>query len=74
MLSILNRIKRLPVQTEESLNDAMGLIVQLEEPGSILEWCRWVRKEAMALRTAEAYESCGRPIFWPDDTILTITW
>ena len=79
MLSILNRIKRLPEQTEESLNDAMGLIVQLEEPGSILEWCRWVRQEARVLRTAEAYEIVRKTYFLAgrynfDDFMVAMEW
>lgn len=77
--NILEKIKRLPEQTEESLNDAMGLIVQLEEPGSILEWCRWVRKEARILRTAEAYEIVRKTYFLAgrynfDDFMVAMEW
>ncbi len=77
--NILEKIKRLPEQTEETLNDAVGLIVQLEEPADILEWCRWVRKEAMALRTAEAYEIVRKTYFLAgrynfDDYMVACEW
>lgn len=54
--NVLERIKSLPKQTEESLNDALGLIVQIEDIPKLLKWLRWVRKEAMAIRTAGALE------------------
>ena len=47
--NILNKIKNLPKQTEESLNDALGLAVQIEDVPTKLYWLRWVRKEAMKL-------------------------
>ena len=53
---ILEKIKSLPAQTEDSLNDALGLIVQIGDPKKIMEWSRWVRREAMALRTSSALE------------------
>ena len=58
--NLLNRIKRLPKQTEESLNDALGLIVQMEGG---LEWLRWVRTEATLLRTAESLEIVRKTYF-----------
>lgn len=74
--NLLNRIKRLPKQTEESLNDALGLIVQMEGG---LEWLRWVRKEATLLRTAESLEIVrktymlgGRYNF--DDFMIAMEW
>ena len=77
--NVLNRIKSLSVQTEESLNDALGLVVQLEDPKKIVEWARWVRREAMALRTAEAlvvvrktYMLCGKYNF--DDFMIAMEW
>lgn len=51
---VLYRIKAQLQQTEESLEDAMGLIVQIEDRKVLLEWLRWVRKEAMLLKTAGA--------------------
>ena len=77
--NVLNRIKNLPKQTEESLNDALGLVVQLEEPREIVEWCRWIRGEAMKLRTAESYEIIRKTYFLAgrhnfDDFMIAMEW
>ena len=63
IISILERIKQLPSQSEESLNDALGLIVQLGTREELLEWLRWVRKEAMTLRSAESLEIVRKTYF-----------
>lgn len=60
---VLNRIKNLPQQTEESLNDALALIVQLEDRPVLLEWLRWVRKEATVLRSAAGLEIVKKTYF-----------
>lgn len=61
--NVLNRIKRLPAQTEESLNDALGLIVQIEDPKEIIEWCIWVRSEARKLLSVEGFEITKKTYF-----------
>lgn len=76
---LLDRIRRQPVQTEESLNDALGLIVQLEDPKDIVAWCRWVRSEARKLRTAEALEIVRKTYFLAgrynfDDYMIACEW
>ena len=77
--NVLNRIKRLPQQTEESLNDALGLIVQLEDPKEIVEWCKWVRSEAMKIRSVDAYEVIKKTYFLAgkynfDDFMIAMEW
>ena len=76
---VLNRIKSMPKQTEETLNDALGLLIQIEDVDVMMEWLRWVRKEAMTLRTAEALEIVrktymrgGRHNF--DDFMIAMEW
>lgn len=76
---VLNRIKNLPTQTEESLNDALGLVVQLTEPEKILEWTRWIRREARELRTPEALEIVRKCYFLAgqhnfDDFMIAMEW
>lgn len=63
LLNLIERIKRLSQQTEESLNDALGLIVQLEDPHAIVAECKWVRSEARKLRTPEALEIVRKTYF-----------
>lgn len=77
--SVLEKIKSLPKQTEDSLNDALGLIVQLEDMKALLEWLRWVRKEAMAFRTATALEIVRKTYFLGgqhsfDDYMVACEW
>jgi predicted phage terminase large subunit-like protein len=76
---VLNRIKNLPQQTEESLNDALGLVVQIQDVADLLEWCRWVRREAMKLRTAAALEIVRKTYFLGgkhsfDDYMVACEW
>lgn len=76
---VLKRIKALPKQTEETLTDAMSLVVQLEETESLLSWLRWVRKEAMAIRTAGALEIVRQTYFVGglhsfDDYMIACEW
>ena len=63
MLTYLERIKALPRQTEESLNDALGIAVQLEDPKDIVACTRWVRQEAKELRTEGAYDIIRKSYF-----------
>lgn len=77
--NVLNKIKYLPKQTEETLNDAFALVVQLEEPEKILEWTHWIRREARGLRTSKAldivkkcYFLAGRYNF--DDFMIAMEW
>ena len=75
-IDILNRIKALPCQTEESLNDALDLIIQTAPPR---EWLLWVRKEAMKLRTVPALEIVKRTYFYGgvdnfDDFMVAMEW
>ena len=79
MQKILERIRNLPKQTDESLNDALGLIVQLEEPGEILPWCAWVRSEVRKLRTVEGLEIARKAYFLAgkynfDDYMIACEW
>lgn len=79
MQKILERIKHLPRQTEESLNDALGLVVQLDDPQGIVAWCRWVRLEARRLRTAASFEILRKTYFLAgryhfDDFMIAMEW
>jgi hypothetical protein len=60
---VLNRIKGLRRQTEDSLKDALGLAVQLEDRSVLLEWLRWIRKEATLLKSAEGLEIVKKTYF-----------
>lgn len=54
-IPIIERIKRLPKQTEESLKDAFGLLLGVEDRRSVDHYVRWVRSEAQKIRSTEMY-------------------
>lgn len=55
-IPIIERIKRLSRQTEESLRDAFGLLLGVEDRKSVDHYVRWVRSEAQKIKSAEMYE------------------
>ena len=55
-IPIIERIKRLPKQTEESLQDAFGLLLGVEDRRSVDHYVRWIRSEAQKIRSAAMYE------------------
>ena len=77
--TVLKRIQALPQQNEDSLNDALGLLVQLENTADLMEWNRWVRREAMKLRTEGALEIVKKTYFLGakysfDEFMIAMEW
>ena len=77
--NLLNKIKNLSKQTEETLVDALSLVIQSEDAGAYLDWLRWIRKEAMKLRTAESLEIVRKTYFIAakynfDDYMIACEW
>lgn len=78
-ISVIEKIKRLPVQTEESLRDAFSVLLSVEERKSVDHYIKWIRSEAKQLRTAEAYELIKRTYFYAgqysfDDFMVAMEW
>jgi hypothetical protein len=56
-IEIIEKIMRMPEQTEETLTDVFSLLLGVEDRKSVDHYVRWVRAEAMKLKTAaEVYE------------------
>ena len=77
--TLLYRIMKMPYQTEESLNDALGLVIQLESVPKMLEWLRWIRGEARKIRTTEGLEIVRKTYFTAakhnfDDFMIAMEW
>ena len=77
--TVLKRIQNLPQQTEDSLNDALGLLVQFENTADLMEWNKWVRREAMKLRTEGALEIVKKTYFLGakysfDEFMIAMEW
>ena len=52
-ISIIEKIKRFQKQTEETLTDVFSILLGIEDRKSVDHYVRWVRSEAMKIRTAE---------------------
>lgn len=55
-IEAIEKIMRLSQQTEETLKDAMGVLLWCEERKPLDDYIRWVRAEARKLRSPVAYE------------------
>ena len=78
-IPVIEKIKRLPVQTEESLRDAFSVLLSVEDRKSVDHYVKWIRSEAKQLRTAEAYELIKRTYFYAgqysfDDFMVAMEW
>lgn len=63
-IAVIERIKRLSKQTEESLRDAFSVLMSIEDRKSVDSHVRWVREEAKKIRSADMYELIKRTYFY----------
>ena len=78
-IAVIERIKKLPKQTEETLQDALSVLFSIEDRKSVDQYVKWIRSEAKKLRTAEAYEIIKRTYFYAgqysfDDFMVAMEW
>ena len=78
-ITVIERIKKLPRQTEESLRDALSVLFSIEDRKSVDHYVKWIRAEAMKLRTAEAYDIIKRTYLFAgqysfDDFMVAMEW
>ena len=78
-LPIIEKIKKLPRQTEESLGDAFSILQGVEDRRSVDHYVRWVRSEARKIKSPEAlklvrqtYMFAGQYSF--DDFMIAMEW
>ena len=55
-IPIIEKIKRLPKQTEESLKDVFSLLLGVEDRKSVDHYVKWVRSEAYKIKSTEMYD------------------
>ena len=77
-IEIIEKIKRLP-QTEETLTDVFSLLLGVEDRKSVDGYVRWVRSEAMKLKTAGMYDLIRRTYMYAgqysfDDFMIAMEW
>ena len=78
-IAVIEKIKRLPAQTEESLRDAFSVLMSVEDRKSVDHYVKWIRAEAKKLRTPEMYELIKRTYFYAgqysfDDFMVAMEW
>lgn len=56
IIPVIERIKRLPEQTEESLLDAYAVLLNKEDRRLVDHYAKWIRGEAKKIKTPEMYE------------------
>ena len=55
-MDVLQKIKKIKNQTEETLSDAFALVREIEDREEVLKWCKWIRSKAKKIPTASMYE------------------
>ena len=55
-IDIIEKIKLLPQQTEESLKDAFSVLVGIEDRKSVDHYIKWIRSECKKIQSAEMYD------------------
>ena len=55
-MDVLQKIKKIKNQTEETLSDAFALVREIEDREEVLKWCAWIRSKAKKIPTATMYE------------------
>lgn len=78
-IPIIERIKRLPKQTEESLKDVFSILMGIEDRRSVDHYVRWVRSEARRMRSAAMYDLIRQTYMYAgqynfDDFMVAMEW
>ena len=78
-IATIEKIMKLPQQTEESLMDAFSLLLSVEDRKSVDHYVRWVRGEARKIRSAAMYELIRKTYFYAaqysfDDFMIAMEW
>ena len=78
-IPIIEKIKKLPKQTEESLKDVFGLLVGVTDRRSVDHYVRWVRAEAKKIKSPEMYNLIRETYMYAgqynfDDFMIAMEW
>ncbi len=78
-IAVIEKIKNLPQQTEESLTDAFGVLMSIEDRKSVDDYVRWIRAEAMKIKSATMYDLIKRTYMYSaqysfDDFMVAMEW
>ena len=78
-IKVIEKIKRLPKQTEESLNDVFSVLMSVEDRKTVDHYIKWLREEAKKIRNAEMYELIRKTYVYAgqysfDDFMIAMEW
>lgn len=78
-IDIIEKIKRFPVQTEETLTDVFSILKGVKDRKSVDHYVKWVRAEATKLRTANMYDLIRQTYMYAgqysfDDFMIAMEW
>ena len=78
-IPIIERIKRLPLQTEETLTDVFDLLQNVQDRKSVDHYVRWVRSEAQKIKSAKMYDLIRRTYIYAgrynfDSFMIAMEW
>ena len=78
-IPIVEKIRRLPSQTEESLCDVFGVLLSEEDRKSVDHYVRWVRSEARKIRSERMYNLIRQTSMYAgqynfDDFMVAMEW
>lgn len=76
---LIDRIMMLPKQTEESLEDAFSLLLNMEDRKSADHYVRWVRSEAQKIKSERMYNLIRQTYMYAgqysfDDFMIAMEW
>ena len=63
-IPVIEKIKSLPKQTEETLRDAFSVLLSVEDRREADEYVKWIREEAKKIRTVSMYELIRNTYFY----------
>lgn len=78
-IDIIEKIKKLPVQTEETLTDVFGILLGIEDRKSVDHYVKWVRSEARKIKSADMYNLIRQTYMYAgqynfDDFMIAMEW
>ena len=78
-IPIVEKIKRLPRQTEESLRDAFSILLGVEDRRAVDHYVQWIRAEARKTMSAEMYDLIKQTYLFAgqynfDDFMIAMEW
>lgn len=78
-IPVIEKIKALPKQTEETLADALLVARSVKDKRSVDPYVRWIRSEAKKLRSDKAYDIIRDAYFFSgqysfDDFMIAMEW